>query len=51
MELARADGKLSNKGFVEKAPADVVKAEQEKRDKYRDMLTKVEQRLKMIAKL
>jgi valyl-tRNA synthetase len=47
-ELARAKGKLSNKGFVEKAPSDVVAAEEEKRDKYQDMLTKVEQRLQSL---
>ena len=44
-ELERVKGKLANKGFIEKAPADVVKAEKEKRDKYQDMMDKVMERL------
>ncbi|HSI79220.1 MAG TPA: valine--tRNA ligase [Solirubrobacterales bacterium] len=34
-EVARAEGKLSNEGFVAKAPQDVVDAEREKLDRYR----------------
>jgi len=34
-ELARAEGKLSNKSFTEKAPRDVVQAEEAKREQYR----------------
>jgi valyl-tRNA synthetase len=34
-EVARAEGKLSNEGFVAKAPADVVDAEREKLEGYR----------------
>jgi valyl-tRNA synthetase len=45
-ELERVKGKLSNKGFVEKAPAEVVKAEREKLKKYQDMMEKVQERLK-----
>ena len=44
-ELERVNGKLTNKGFVQKAPADVVEAEKEKKDKYRDMMDKVMERL------
>jgi valyl-tRNA synthetase len=34
-EVARGEKKLSNKGFVEKAPAEVVQEEREKLDGYR----------------
>jgi valyl-tRNA synthetase len=37
-EIARAEGKLANQGFVAKAPADVVKAEREKLAEYRQEL-------------
>lgn len=33
-EIARAQGKLRNKGFVDKAPAKLIEAEKEKLDKY-----------------
>ena len=42
-ELARVDGKLSNEGFIKKAPPHLIAAEEEKREKYRDMLKKVEE--------
>jgi len=45
-ELARIDGKLSNEGFVKKAPPELIKAEEEKRDMYRGMLEKVEEQAK-----
>ncbi len=44
-ELERVKGKLANKGFVEKAPADIVEAEKEKKCKYLDMMNKVTERL------
>jgi valyl-tRNA synthetase len=34
-EVARAEGKLANAGFVENAPADVVEAERAKLARYR----------------
>jgi valyl-tRNA synthetase len=37
-EVRRGEGKLSNEGFVAKAPADVVDAEREKLDAYRSEL-------------
>jgi valyl-tRNA synthetase len=48
-ELERVNGKLSNKGFVNKAPAEVIEAEREKRDKYEDMMDKVSERLKSLS--
>ena len=44
-ELARVDGKLSNEGFVRKAPAAVVQEEREKQEKYRAMMDKVLERI------
>lgn len=44
-EIARIQGKLSNQGFLAKAPADVVAKEQEKCQEYEDKLTKVKERL------
>ncbi len=44
-EIKRAEGKLNNAGFVDKAPEKVVNEEKEKLAKYKDMLEKVEQSL------
>ncbi len=44
-EIKRVEGKLSNKGFTDKAPAAVVAAEEEKGKKYSEMLKKVEESL------
>ncbi len=46
-EIERSDKKLSNKGFIQKAPADVVEKERLKLKDYREMLGKVEKRLKL----
>jgi len=40
-EIKRVESKLSNEGFVSKAPANVLAQEKEKGEKYRDMLEKV----------
>ncbi|MBQ6906777.1 MAG: class I tRNA ligase family protein, partial [Clostridia bacterium] len=40
-EIKRVEGKLSNSGFVSKAPKSVVDQEKEKGEKYREMLEKV----------
>jgi valyl-tRNA synthetase len=40
-EIERAEKKLANKGFVEKAPAEVVEAERRKLDEYRQALERL----------
>ena len=40
-EIKRVEGKLSNPGFVAKAPEKVVAEEREKGEKYKEMLSKV----------
>ncbi|MBQ6255622.1 MAG: hypothetical protein IJJ60_03450, partial [Clostridia bacterium] len=44
-EIARAEGKLNNPGFVSKAPANLVAAEKEKLEKNKEMLTALEARI------
>ncbi|HKL43510.1 MAG TPA: valine--tRNA ligase [Clostridia bacterium] len=44
-EIKRAKGKLSNKGFVNNAPDHLVKEEEDKIEKYEDMLKAVEERI------
>ncbi len=44
-EVARINGKLSNQGFVGKAPASVIEEEKAKLANYEDMLAKVTERL------
>lgn len=43
-EIARAESKLGNKGFTQKAPESVVRAEREKLQTYREMLNAVQTR-------
>ena len=45
-ELKRVNGKLSNKGFISKAPESVINAEKEKRENYQEMMDNVIERLK-----
>ena len=47
-EIKRASGKLSNKGFVEKAPEAVVSQEREKLNDYEDLLEKTKASLEEI---
>lgn len=47
-EIKRADSKLNNEGFVAKAPAKLVNAENEKKTKYDDMLKKVLRQLESL---
>ena len=47
-EIARANGKLSNNGFLDKAPKALVDNEKAKRDKYLDMREKLIKQLKDI---
>ena len=44
-EIARIDGKLSNEGFMSKAPESLIAAEREKRENFVVMLAKVEEEL------
>ncbi len=46
-EIKRVEGKLNNQGFVAKAPAQVVEEERKKEAKYREMLEKVEESMKL----
>lgn len=48
-EVKRVEGKLSNQGFVSKAPEKVVNEEREKMVKYKEMLEKVTASLEMVA--
>ena len=48
-EVERVDRKLSNQGFVAKAPEKVVQAEREKKAQYEEMLAKVEEQLADIS--
>lgn len=49
-EVKRVVGKLSNEGFVSKAPEKVIAAEREKKIMYEDMLAKVTERLESVEK-
>ena len=49
-EVKRVTGKLSNEGFVSKAPAKVVEEEKAKKVKYEEMLAKVIERLATVEK-
>ena len=40
-EIERAEGKLANQRFVERAPAEVVEAERAKLRRYRDELARL----------
>ncbi len=51
MELDRVNKKLSNEGFVAKAPAEVINSEKEKLNKYTDMYEKIIERLDTLKKL
>ncbi len=50
-EIKRIAGKLSNAGFVAKAPADVVEKEREKQQGYEEKQTAVKERLAYLATL
>ena len=49
-EIGRVESKLSNEGFVSKAPAKVVEAEKAKLTKYRMMLSDIDEALKKLKK-
>ncbi len=48
-EIKRVEGKLNNQGFVAKAPAQVVEEERKKEAKYREMLDKVLESIKLYS--
>ncbi|MGI6570946.1 MAG: valine--tRNA ligase [Caldicoprobacterales bacterium] len=50
-ELARVKGKLSNEGFVKKAPASVVQEEREKQQKYMGMMEKVLEQIEKMKEM
>ena len=45
-QIARIEGKLSNEGFVSKAPEAVVNAERQKLADYKEHLVKLEESIK-----
>ncbi len=49
-EIKRVVGKLSNQGFVAKAPASLIEEEKEKQQKYEAMLEEVNERIKNLSK-
>ena len=49
-ELQRVKGKLSNQGFIEKAPENVIEEERVKERKYQEMLEKVLERINSLKK-
>jgi valyl-tRNA synthetase len=49
-ELQRVRGKLSNQGFIAKAPQNVIAEEKAKEQKYQEMLDKVQERLNSIKR-
>ncbi|OHW63170.1 valine--tRNA ligase [Andreesenia angusta] len=49
-EIKRVNGKLSNEGFVSKAPQSVIDEEKEKKAKYESMMEKVIERLESLKK-
>ena len=50
-EIARLDGKLSNAGFLAKAPQDVVEKEKEKAAGYREKYQTIQERIVYLASL
>ena len=50
-EIARANGKLNNAGFIAKAPANLVEQERVKLETNRQLLGKLEERIKEMEAL
>ena len=48
-EVARVNGKLSNQGFVSKAPEKVINEERAKKEMYEEMLAKVTAQLESVS--
>ncbi len=49
-EVDRVEKKLSNQGFVAKAPQNVIEEERAKEEKYKAILAQVEERLAQMQK-
>lgn len=49
-EVERVEKKLSNEGFISKAPEKVILEEKDKMNKYKDMLEKVKEQIKSLKK-
>ena len=49
-EVARVKGKLSNQGFLSKAPKAIVEEEKAKGKKYEELLKKVDKQLQDVTK-
>ncbi len=49
-EIKRAEGKLNNQGFVAKAPQSLIDEEKQKIEKYKEMLTTVNERIAQLKK-
>ena len=49
-ELARSEGMLSNEKFVSRAPEAKIAEEREKLEKYRQMMSQVQERLAQLRK-
>lgn len=49
-EVKRGEGKLSNEGFVSKAPAKLIEEEKKKLEDYKEMLAKVVEQLEKVSK-
>lgn len=49
-EIQRVEKKLSNQGFVAKAPANVIDEEKAKGEKYKAILNQIEERLAQMNK-
>ena len=49
-EVERVEKKLSNAGFVSKAPANVIEEEKAKGEKYKAVLAQIEERLAQMNK-
>ena len=50
-EITRVEKKLSNQGFIAKAPQNVIDEEKAKGEKYKDMLAKIEEQLAKFDKM
>lgn len=50
-EVKRVEGKLSNEGFVAKAPANVIESEKQKGEDYKQQLQAVEKRIEELKKM